>query len=142
MDRISISETERAGPRPSLVSVAQTAWSCRYGAATAVMTGCHICGHLWADRLEDWDETTSRWTHRGHRLIPVGSETTEFSASRLFAAVFPDAVDLAQVIGAPGWRRLAGGDTAQQQRVSPRSAGDWAGPATSRPRAATRSRTG
>jgi hypothetical protein len=61
----------------------------RYGAAVtfdAALTGFLICGHIWDGRLEGWFETTSRWTHRGHVLIPDGLETDEFSAARLFAA--------------------------------------------------------
>jgi len=92
---------------------------CRYGTAVtfdAVLTGFLICGHLWDDRLADWSEILGRWTHRGHHLIPVGSEATEFSASRLFAAVYPEAVDLAEVIASPAWRSLAAGDLDQQSR--------------------------
>jgi TniQ len=91
----------------------------RHGAAAifdAVLTGFLICGHLWADRVEDWSETTLQWTHRGHHLIPVGSESTDFSTSRLFAAIYPEAVDLAQLIASPTWRGLAAGDAEQQRR--------------------------
>ena len=55
-----------------------------------------------------------RWTRRGHLLIPAGRETREFSASRVFAAVYPEAVDLAEVIAAPAWRHRDGGDSDQQ----------------------------
>ena len=54
-----------------------------------------------------------RWTRRGHLLIPAGRETREFSASRVFAAVYPEAVDLAEVIAAPAWRHRDGGDSDQ-----------------------------
>lgn len=91
----------------------------RYGhAATfdAVLTGFLICGHLWDDRPEEWQEISQRWARRCHHLIPVGLEFTEFSASRLFAAVYPEAVELAQAIAAPTWRALAAGAPEQQQR--------------------------
>ena len=77
--------------------------------------GCRrTCGHIWDDLVDDWFETTSRWTHRGHALISFGLETDEFSAARLFAAVYPEAVDLAQLIASPAWRSLAAGDADQQ----------------------------
>jgi hypothetical protein len=91
----------------------------RYGAAVtfdAVLSGFLICGHLWADRHEDWFEASRRWARRGHYLIPVGSETTVFSASRLFAAIYPEAVDIAALIASPSWRSLAAGGAEQQQR--------------------------
>lgn len=91
----------------------------RHGAAVtfdAILTGFLICGHIWADRLNDWSATTNRWTHRGQTLIPVGLETDKFSAARIFAATYPEAVDLAQLIASPAWRSLAAGDTDQQQR--------------------------
>jgi hypothetical protein len=90
-----------------------------YGAAgtfDAVLTGLLICGHIWADRLDDWSTATSRWTHRGNALIPVGLETDKFSAARIFAAIYPEAVDLAQLIASPAWRSLAAGGADQQQR--------------------------
>ena len=91
----------------------------RYGAAAAfdaVLTGFLICGHIWDEWREEWFETTRRWNHRGHYLIPVGSETTQFSASRLFAAVYPEAVAIAELIASPAWRALAAGGAEQQQR--------------------------
>ena len=91
----------------------------RHGAAVtfdAVLTGFLICGHIWADRLDDWSAATSRWTHRSHTLIPVGLETDTFSAARIFAAIYPETVDLAQLIASPAWRSLAAGDADQQQR--------------------------
>jgi TniQ len=89
----------------------------RHGTAAsfdAVLTGFLICGHLWDDRVNDWHETTRRWDHRGRYLIPVGCETSEFSASRIFAAVYPEAVDIAEVIASPTWRSLACGESEQQ----------------------------
>ena len=91
----------------------------RYGSVAAfdaVLTGFLICGHIWDDAVEGWSATTDRWTRRGHALIPVGLETNEFSAARLFAAVYPEAVDFGQLIAAPAWRNLAAGDANEQER--------------------------
>ena len=52
---------------------------------------------------------------RAHQLIPPGTETTTYSTSRLFAAVYPEAVSLAALIASPAWRQLASGDTKQQR---------------------------
>ena len=41
------------------------------------------------------------WTRRADVLIPPGTETATFSASRLFAAVYPEAVSLAALIASP-----------------------------------------
>lgn len=91
----------------------------RHGAAAAfdaVLTGFLICGHLWGDRSDDWAEASCHWKLRTGRLIPRGEEGAGFSASRIFAAVYPEAVDLAQLIAAPEWRGVASGDRAEQQR--------------------------
>ena len=76
----------------------------RHGAAAAfdaVLTDFLICEHLWADHRWRNSELMRRWTGRSHDLIPVGCETRKFSASRVFAAVYPEAVDLAAVIALP-----------------------------------------
>lgn len=92
----------------------------RYGSAVtfdAVLTGFLICAHVWDDdRPEDWCAAIGRWTRRGHALIPLAAETTDFSAARLFAAIYPEAVDLAQLIASPAWRACAGANPDQQQR--------------------------
>lgn len=82
----------------------------------AVLTGFLICGHLWGDRPTTPVDAWHRWTHRTQTLIPIGTEAGEFSASRLFAAVYPEAVDVAALIASPTWRVLAAGDAHQQQR--------------------------
>lgn len=90
-----------------------------YGAAAtfdAVLTGFLICGHLWDDPADAWHATVRRWTIRSHALIPLGLETNEFSAARLFAAIYPEAVALAQMIASPSWRSLAACDADQQHR--------------------------
>jgi hypothetical protein len=92
----------------------------RHGPAAtfdAVLTGFLVCGHLWDDRPEA--DTTSwqrRWERRTKVLIPVGAEAATFSAFRLFAAVYPEAVALATVIASPTWRQQASGTPKQQQR--------------------------
>jgi len=91
----------------------------RHGSAAAydaVLTGFLICGHIWDDKFGDWTAVTARWHERSTRLIPVGDEFRSFSASRIFACVYPEAVDLAELISAPYWRSLAAGNAEQQQR--------------------------
>lgn len=91
----------------------------RYGPVAtfdAVLTGFLICGHLWADQPTTPVDAWHRWTRRAQTLIPLGAEAGEFSASKLFAAAYPEAVDIAALIASPTWRLLAAGDTHQQQR--------------------------
>lgn len=90
----------------------------RYGVAAAydaVLTGLLICGHLWGDQPQTPVDAWHRWTVRAEVLIPSGSENTAFSASRLFAAVYPEAVAIAALIASPVWRHLAAGDAGQRQ---------------------------
>lgn len=89
----------------------------RHGSAAAydaVLTGFLICGHTWEDKLRDWTAVTDRWHERSIRLIPVGEEFRVFSASRIFACVYPEAVDVAELIADPYWRSLAAGDSEQR----------------------------
>ena len=58
------------------------------------------------------------WTRRAEVLIPPGAESSQFSASRIFAAANPEAVTLAGLIASPAWRSLAAGDPAQQRRFT------------------------
>jgi hypothetical protein len=93
----------------------------RYGAAAAydaVLTGFLICGHLWGDEPTTAVDAWYQWTARAQLLIPVGEEASEFSASRLFAATYPEAVNLAAVIASPTWRQLASGSVDEQQRFT------------------------
>lgn len=90
----------------------------RHGVAAtydAVLTGFLICGHLWGDQPLTAVDAWHRWTLRAEVLIPTRSGPGEFSASRLFAALYPEAVDIAALVASPAWRRLAAGDTGQQQ---------------------------
>lgn len=89
-----------------------------HGAATvfdAVLTGFLICGHIWADRTRGDTQAVRQWTERTNLLIPPGTEARTFTASRVFAAVYPEAVKLAAIIASPVWRQLAGGDGIQQR---------------------------
>jgi len=93
----------------------------RHGPAAAydaVLTGFLFCGHLWADRREDGVGVHREWTRRAEVLIPPGTETATFSASRLFAAAYPEAVRLAGLIASPTWRHLAAGDADQQRQFT------------------------
>jgi len=93
----------------------------RYGTALtydAVLTGFLTCGHLWADPTHTWNQPVQQWTRRAHTLIPIGAEATQFSASKLFAAVYPEAVTLAAIIAAPAWRAQAAGNAEQRQRFA------------------------
>lgn len=93
----------------------------RHGPAAsfdAVLTGFLFCGHLWADRCQDDTAVAREWTRRADVLIPVGTETTTFSASRLFAAVYPDAVRFAALIASPTWRHRAAGDADAQRQFT------------------------
>ena len=58
-----------------------------------VLTGFLFCGHLWADRRHEGTCVQREWSRRAEVLIPEGSEAATFSASWLFAAVYPEAVN-------------------------------------------------
>jgi hypothetical protein len=85
----------------------------------AVLTGFLICAHRWNSR-HDPTPTDARhhWARRAETLIPPGTETLTFSASRLFAATYPEAVSIAEMIGTLHWRRLAAGDPDAQRRFA------------------------
>src|SRR5262249_40247402 len=109
---------------PELADIVSAQWRHlrllrRHGTAhtyDAVLTGVPIGAHLWDSQPAGWDTACLRWTRRAQILIPAGRESTQFSASRIFAAAYPEAVGLAGIIGSPRWRRLATGDTKQRQQ--------------------------
>jgi len=109
---------------PELAGIVSAQWRHlrllrRYGTALtydAVLTGFLICGHLRDYQPAGWDTAWHRWDHRAQILIPAGTESTRFSASRIFAAAYPEAVDLAAIIGYPRWRALAAGDAGQRRQ--------------------------
>lgn len=85
----------------------------------AVLTGFLICAHRWSARQDPpGGDARHRWARRAQRLIPPGTELETFSPSKLFAATYPEAVDIAEVIGSLHWRRLAAGDPQAQRRFS------------------------
>jgi hypothetical protein len=81
-----------------------------------------LCAHIWAvDGRPDTNifGTWDAWDDRLGILIPFDREKQDYinySTSRLFAAVYPEAVALASLIASPYWRRLAGGSEAEQAR--------------------------
>jgi hypothetical protein len=91
--------------RRHLRLVRRHGWAAAYD---AVLTGIMICAHLW-DQLEDAGDSRAASERRSRILIPPGQVTGQFSASRLFAAVYPEAVSLATVIASPNWRAMASG---------------------------------
>ncbi len=69
-----------------------------------------VCGHLWQTPASIGPATHLAylvWEERSHQLIPDGLEQTHFSASRIFASVYPEAVSLATLFASPTWRRRA-----------------------------------
>ncbi|MEU6745199.1 hypothetical protein ABZ914_03115 [Spirillospora sp. NPDC046719] len=45
--------------------------------------------------------------------IPPETEQNTFTAAKLFAAIYPDAINIAELIASPTWRELAAGDDDQ-----------------------------
>ena len=85
----------------------------------AVLTGFLICAHRWTARGEPSpSDARHRWARRAQQLIPAGAELETFNASKLFAAVYPEAVEVADLIGTLHWRRLAAGNPDMQQRFA------------------------
>lgn len=84
----------------------------------AVLTAFLVCGHFWSDWSENDAMARREWDRRADILIPPGREASTFSAARLFAAVYPEAIQLAALIASPAWRQLACGDAADQQRFT------------------------
>jgi len=89
-------------------------WAATYD---AVLTGFLICGHLWSHPAESPTDVWHHWPRRTRSLI--GNPTTiTFTASRVFAAVYPEAVALAAVIASPLWRQRAHGNPAQRHHFA------------------------
>ncbi|MGO4617176.1 hypothetical protein AB4305_22295 [Nocardia sp. 2YAB30] len=72
----------------------------------AVLIGFLICAHRWTDRTH-WTRRTEptrldarqRWLARAEILIAPGTELHTFGTSKLFAASYPEAVSVAELIG-------------------------------------------
>uniref|UniRef100_UPI003F497F35 hypothetical protein n=1 Tax=Amycolatopsis sp. CA-096443 TaxID=3239919 RepID=UPI003F497F35 len=81
----------------------------------AVLTGFLFCAHHWnfTDVAFDGDAWLT-WKRRTALLIPPGTEPESFSSSRLFAATYPEAVAIAELVGSLRWRRLAAGGPEDQ----------------------------
>ncbi|WP_199844016.1 hypothetical protein [Streptomyces albireticuli] len=95
----------------------------RYGwAATcdAVLTALMICARIWSvDGRPEPFGTWDTWDDRLYLLIPFDREKQDYvnySTSRLFAAIYPEAVTLSPLIASPYWHRMADGCEAQQAR--------------------------
>ncbi|WP_149179442.1 TniQ family protein [Streptomyces sp. TRM49041] len=81
----------------------------------AVLTAFSFCGHIWnsADdhpKQRGPDHIWHTWDARTRVLIPEDDEAVmygSYSTSKLFAAVYPEAVSLAVIIASPYWRRVA-----------------------------------
>ncbi|WP_433521555.1 hypothetical protein ACQPZ2_30160 [Nocardia pseudovaccinii] len=93
----------------------------RYGWAVtydAVLTAMMIGAHRW-DSIEPTPGLELQqqiWNLRSHAFIPPDNAVEAFSASKLFAAIYPEALALAPVIASPSWRRLAAGQERDLQR--------------------------
>jgi len=112
------------------------------GIPLAVLTGFLFCGHLWADRRHEGTCVQREWSRRAEVLIPEGSEAATFRASRLFAAVYPEAVNLAGLIASPIWRHRAAGDPDAQRQFTTEVARRLHRPPMTPPTAVPLSRTG
>lgn len=66
----------------------------------AVLTALMICGRIWADGRLPGETFHSwyTWDSPTHTLIPFDHARKTYSSSRLFAAVYPEAVALAPLI--------------------------------------------
>jgi hypothetical protein len=85
----------------------------------AVLTGFLICAHRWNfTEVAGPEDAWLKWIRRAELLIPPGTETDTFSTSRLFAAAYPEAVDVAELIGSLHWRRLAASGPDNQRRFT------------------------
>ncbi len=80
----------------------------------AVLTGFLLCAHLWTPPIDPDIDACFRWDERLDVLI--ADPLADFTASRLFAVVYPEAVALAGVLAPASWRHLAHGEHHQRQR--------------------------
>ncbi len=78
-------------------------WAVTYD---ALLTAFTFCGHIGTDGepMTNPNRVEHTWAERAHFLIPP--ETTKsYSTSRLFAAVYPEAISVAALLASPYWRR-------------------------------------
>ncbi|MFE6269247.1 hypothetical protein ACFVQ9_10735 [Streptomyces goshikiensis] len=102
--------------RRHLRILSRRGWAATYD---AVLTAFSFCGHIWdiPNPPEDRRHVWHTWDARARVLIPDDDESTAFraySTSKLFAAVYPEAIDLAVLIAAPYWRQRANGTLIEQ----------------------------
>ncbi|MEX5712945.1 TniQ family protein [Parafrankia sp. FMc6] len=88
-------------------------WLTTYG---ALLIGFVICARTWIPG--NTDNRCRTWERRAHILIPPGTEATTFSPSRLFAAIYPEAVDIAAILTSTNWRQVVIENTHRQQHVA------------------------
>ncbi|MGW4048796.1 hypothetical protein [Streptomyces sp. NPDC004721] len=103
--------------RKHLRILSRYGWQATYD---AVLSGLMLCAHIWSvDGYPVPFGTWDAWDDRIDLLIPFDREKQEYigySTSRMFAAVYPEAVALAPLIASPHWRQLADGTKAEQAR--------------------------
>lgn len=111
-----------AAQRRHLRLVRRHGWPAVYD---AVLTAFMICANLWDKDVDEADPDDGAaalnqmvWNVRSYVFIPPHTERQTFSASRLFAAIYPEAVSIAALIASPTWRRLAAGDDKQLSRFT------------------------
>jgi len=98
----------------------------RYGWAItydAILTGFMFCGWFWEkhDRQFDMsmiDTVFDEWIRRTAILIPPGTANATFTASKLFAVTYPEAVKIAGLVASPHWRAQANGTVAQKRNFA------------------------
>jgi TniQ len=105
--------------RRHLALVREHGWAAAYD---AVLTAFMICGHLWDRHREEEPPVRTlmrvKWDTQTLILIPEGTEQSTFTASALFAPIYPDAVKIAALLAAPHWRTLAAGDEHELSRFT------------------------
>lgn len=105
--------------RRHLLLLRRHGWAATYD---ATLTALMVCGHIWFGDGRPFTSSFgiwNTWDDRVHHLIPFDREKqdyVDYSTSRLFAAVYPEAVSLATLFASPHWRSMAAGSTAKKDR--------------------------
>lgn len=86
-------------------------WAATYD---AVLTGFLLCAHLWTPPIDPDITACFRWDQ--HLDVLIADPFADFTASRIFAVVYPEAVALAAVLAPLSWRRLAHGEHRQREQ--------------------------
>ncbi|WP_019889405.1 TniQ family protein [Streptomyces purpureus] len=100
--------------RKHLRILRQHGWAATYD---ALLTAFTFCGHIWTGKEppENPHHVWHTWDERAHVLIPPETVKKSYSTSRLFAAVYPEAVSVAALLASPHWRRLASGTATERE---------------------------